>query len=44
MLEIEPDDIALLTDGDFRTLIAKLCEAEVRARGFSASSVKWSGH
>ena len=44
MLDIEPDDVALLTDKDFRTLIAKLCEAEVRARGLSASSVRWSGH
>jgi hypothetical protein len=44
MLEIDPNDIALLTDKDFRTLIAKLCEATVRARGYSASSVTWGGH
>lgn len=44
MLEITPDDIALLNDTDLRTLIGLLCEAELRKRGLSVVAVTWSGH
>lgn len=44
MLEITPDDIALLSDTDLRTLIGLLCEAELRKRGLSVVAVTWSGH
>src|SRR5690349_3571814 len=44
MLEITPDDVALLTDTDLRTLVGLLCESELRSRGLSASAVTWSGH
>ena len=37
MLEITSDDIARLDDGQFREVVARLCEAEVRSRGLSAS-------
>src|ERR1035437_8552893 len=32
MFEITPDDIALLTDTDLRTLVGLLCEEEARRR------------
>jgi hypothetical protein len=44
MFEIAADDIALLNDENLRALIARLCEAEVRKRGFSASCVTWGGN
>ncbi len=44
MLEITPDDVALLNDTDLRTLIGRLCESELRSRGLSAAAVTWSGH
>lgn len=44
MLEITPDDIALLSHTDLRTLIGLLCEAELRKRGLSVVAVTWSGH
>src|SRR5258708_23621553 len=44
MLEITPDDIALLNDTDLRSLIGLLCESELRSRGLSATAVTWSGH
>jgi hypothetical protein len=43
MLEITGDHIALLTDVDLRALVGLLCEAELRAMGFSAASVTWGG-
>jgi len=43
MLEITPDDVALLNDADLRTLIGLLCESELRSRGLSAAAVTWSG-
>lgn len=43
MLEITPDDVALLNDTDLRTLIGLLCESEIRSRGLSAAAVTWSG-
>src|SRR5579863_10707605 len=44
MLEITPDDIALLNDTELRTLISLLCEAELRKRGLSAAAATWGGH
>ena len=44
MLEITPDDVALLNDTDLRTLIGLLCESQLRSRGLSAAAVTWSGH
>jgi hypothetical protein len=44
MLEITPDDIALLNDTELRALVGLLCEAELRKRGLSAAAVTWSGH
>lgn len=43
MLEITPDDIAVLNDADLRTLVALLCEAELRGRGLSTAAVTWGG-
>lgn len=43
MLEITPDHIALLNDTDLRELIGRLCEADLRRRGISASFVTWGG-
>jgi len=44
MFEITPDDIAQLNDENLRAVVARLCEAEVRGRGYSASYVTWGGH
>src|SRR6266852_7527408 len=44
MFEITSDDIALLNDEDLRTLVGRLCESEVRKRGFSPAAVMWGGH
>src|SRR5450755_4208025 len=44
MLEITPDDIAKLNDENLRAVVARLCEAELRRRGFSASYVTWGGN
>jgi hypothetical protein len=43
MFEITADDIAALNDEDLRSLIALLCEAEIRRLGLSTSSVTWGG-
>src|SRR5882762_1576316 len=43
MFEITPDDIVLLNDDNLRAVVARLCEAEMRRRGFSASCVTWGG-
>ena len=43
MLEITGDDIAALNDEDLRTLIGRLCEAELRARNLTTSAVTWGG-
>ena len=43
MFEITPDNIALLNDEKLREVVARLCEAEVRRRGFSSSCVTWGG-
>jgi len=44
MFEITAEDIALLNDENLRALVARLCEAEVRRRGFSTSCVTWGGN
>jgi hypothetical protein len=44
MFEITGDDIAGLGDDDLRTLVARLCEAELRRRNLPASSVTWGGN
>ena len=43
MFEITGEDIAALSDDDLRSLVARLCEAEMRCRGLPASSVTWGG-
>lgn len=44
MLEITPDDIALLNESDLRTLVGLLCEADLKARDLSPKHVTWGGH
>lgn len=44
MFEITADDIARLDDENLRAVVARLCEAEVRSRGLSASCVTWGGN
>jgi hypothetical protein len=43
MFEITPNDIARLDDESLRAVVARLCEAELRGRGYSASYVTWGG-
>src|SRR5438105_4858833 len=43
MFDISGNEIALLDDKDLRTLIGRLCEAELRARRFPISAVTWGG-
>ncbi len=44
MLEISADHIAALKDDDLRTLIGRLCEAELRTLCLPTSAVTWGGH
>ena len=44
MFDIVGDEIAELNDEDLRSLVARLCEAEVSARGLSPASVTWGGN
>src|SRR5262245_44593087 len=44
MFEITGNDIAALSDGDLRSLVALLCEAELRRCGLPASAVTAGGH
>ncbi|MFM0231291.1 hypothetical protein [Paraburkholderia sediminicola] len=44
MFEITGDDIATLNDEDLRTLVGRLCEAELRRRNLSPSAVTWGGN
>lgn len=44
MFEITGDDIAALNDTDLRTLVGRLCEAELRRGGLSVSAVTYSGN
>jgi hypothetical protein len=43
MFEVTPEDIAQLDDEQLRTLVALLCEAELRQRGYSTAGVTWGG-
>src|SRR5690349_530177 len=43
MLEITPEHIAELGDVDLRTLIGRLCEAELASRGLAVAGVTWGG-
>jgi hypothetical protein len=43
MLEITPDHIAELADDDLRTLIGRLCEAELSRHNLPVSAVTWGG-
>jgi hypothetical protein len=43
ILDISGDDIAQLGDQDLRSLVARLCEAEMWQRGFSTSAVTAGG-
>jgi hypothetical protein len=44
MLEITGHDIAALNDTDLRSLIGRLCEADVRRDNLSTSAVTWGGN
>jgi hypothetical protein len=44
LLEITGDDIAQLADGDLRTLIGLLCEADYRLARLPTSGIRWGGH
>jgi hypothetical protein len=44
MFEITGDDIAALSDDDLRTLIGRLCEAELRRCELSTAAVTWGGN
>tara|TARA_R110002096_G_scaffold326134_1_gene520035 strand:- start:17980 stop:21780 length:3801 start_codon:yes stop_codon:yes gene_type:complete len=43
MFEITGQEIKQLNDVDLRTLVALLCEVELRSKGYSASGVTWGG-
>lgn len=44
MFEITGEDISNLNDADLRTLIALLCEADLRSSGLSTAGVTWGGN
>jgi hypothetical protein len=44
MFEITGDDVAALNDEDLRTLVGRLCEAEVRRRELSTAAITWGGN
>ncbi|MHA4738883.1 hypothetical protein [Dyadobacter sp. MSC1_007] len=44
LLEITDKDIAALEDGELRSLIGLLCEAEYRKYGIPTKAVQWGGH
>ena len=43
MFEITGDDIAALSDTDLRTLVGRLCEAELRRHNLFTAAVTWGG-
>ncbi len=43
MFDIPKAALLQLTDSQLRELVARLCEAELRLKGFPASSVRWGG-
>jgi hypothetical protein len=44
MFEITGDDVAALTDEDLRTLVGRLCEAELRKHNLPIASVTYGGN
>ncbi len=44
MFEVTADDIARLSDEELRTLVARLCESELRSRGISPDCVTSGGN
>ena len=44
LFEISGDDIARLGDEDLRTLVGRLCEAELSRKGFSKAAVTYGGN
>lgn len=44
MIDITPDDVSRLDDEQLRELVGRLCEAELRRKGYSSSAVTWGGH
>jgi hypothetical protein len=44
MFEITGDDVAQLSDDNLRSLVALLCEAEMRDRGLPVAAVTWGGN
>src|SRR4051812_8241402 len=44
MFEIAGDDIAALNDEDLRTLVGRLCEAELRKHGLPLTAVTYGGN
>jgi hypothetical protein len=44
MLEITPTDVQNLPDDTLRTLIGRLCEAELQKQGLSPAAVTWGGN
>lgn len=44
MFEITGNDIAALNDEDLRSLVGRLCEAELRLHGLSTAAVIWGGN
>ena len=43
ILEVSDEDIEALTDAELRELVARLCCAELRAKGLPVSAVTWGG-
>jgi hypothetical protein len=44
LFQVTPDDIHRLSDEDTRTIVALLCEAEMRRLKYSTSAVTWGGN
>lgn len=44
MFLVTPNDINCLSDEDVRTIVARLCESEVRRRDYPLSVVTWGGN
>lgn len=44
LFEISGNDIALLDDGELRTLIGLLCEADYRQAGLPTTGIRWGGN
>ena len=44
LLDITGDDVAQLGDGELRTLIGLLCEADYRLAGSPTKGITWGGH